>query len=400
MAAATASPTSPAVSQLSRAPSYDVGAHPPAYGGAHHPQPTESRPRETFVRKNDIVTVVLQDVQVDARSARPTYGRGDTIRGEVGLATTNDVSSVVARLEGRMKIRLGDLTSTHHTFVDVPVSLGAASSVLPFTLTIPETFTDRDDGLSYPLVPSLDIQDRAEAYQDELRVRVAYRLIVSVGRGNLHLQKSVEVDLNYEPRSPQNWQMPAPAARPNFAETKEIPLGWQTIATQVKAAPPSTIETIDCTLYAPSSETFSIRDKTPFTLLLQGPSASMRELFVPTVPPKLRKKEKSEHFPPPTIRISVKRQVVCSLQSITLAHSFIIGEGSLRMGTPGYANPGEARVLYEGEIECPDSVKYAAFATNKITVSDFLVLSVAPHNPYFSEFAALNHTIPLKTVTG
>ncbi|VDB91838.1 unnamed protein product [Peniophora sp. CBMAI 1063] len=396
---AVASPTSPAVSQLSRAPSYDVGAHPPAYAGAHHSH-SQPAPRETFVRKNDIVTVVLQDVEVNARTGRPTYGRGATIRGEVGLATTNDVESVVVRLEGRMKIRLGDLTSTHHTFVDVPVSLGVASSVLPFTLTIPETFTDRDDSQDYPLVPSLDIHDRHGAYQDELRVRVAYRLVVAASRSNLHIQKSVEVDLNYEPRSPQVWQMPAPAARPNFAETKEVPMGWQSISTQVKAAPPSTIAAIDCTLFVPSAETFSIRDKTPFTLLLQGPSGSMRELFVPTVPPKLRKKEKSDNFPPPTIRVFIKRQIVCSLQSITLAHSFEIGEGTLRMGTPGQANSGEARVLYEGEIQCPDYVRYAAFATNKITVTDYLVLSVAPHNPYFSEFATLAHTLPLKTVTG
>lgn len=371
---AVASPTSPTLSQLSRAPSYDVGARPPAYAGAHDSQ-RRSGPRETVVRRNDIVTVVLQDVEVDPRSGRPIYGRGATIRGEIGLATTNDVTSVVARLDGRVKIRLGDLTSQQLSFVDVPVSLGVGSSVLGFTLDIPETFTDRDDGLSYPLVPSLDIQDKQGAYLDELRVRVAYRLVVTVGRGSLHLQKSVEIDINYEPRSPQVWQMPGPAARPNFAETKELPLGWQSIAAQVKAAPPSTIAPVDCTLFVPSAETFSIRDKTPFTLVLQGPSGSVRELFVPTVPPKLRKKEKTETFPPPTIRVFVKRQVACSLQSITLSHSFDIGEGALRMGSPGYTSPGDARVLYEGEIQCPDYVKYAAFATNKIIVT----VSLANH---------------------
>lgn len=359
---------SPALSELSRVPSYFEHPQPPSYftdGLAHGPP--VNRPTETVVRRNDIITIALKDVPVEATSGRPIFDRGGNLHGEISLSSIQDISSLVVRLEGRVKIRIAELTSTHYTFLDVPVTLRPAENILPFSITVPETFADRDSGEAHPLPPCVDLRDKTED-QDELRVRLSYRLVATVNRTALHLSKTVEIELAYWAPSPQNWQMPARAGL-NLTDSKEVPLGWNRADVDIPAAPPSTIDPVQCNLFYPSAQTFGLQNVVPFSITMRAPSQSMRELFVPTVPKQLRKKEKSEHFPPPTLRVFIKRQIVCSIQAITIAHSFTIGESSMRMGAPSYTNFGDALVAYEGEVRFNDNVKYGSFSAGKISIS-------------------------------
>ena len=54
---------------------------------------------------------------------------------------------------------------------------------------------------------------------------------------------------------------------------------------------------------------------------------------------------------------------------------------------------------YEGEIRCVPEVTVGGFATSRLTVADFMMLSVAPAGASIDLFAEVSKAHPIRIVT-
>ncbi|VDB91835.1 unnamed protein product [Peniophora sp. CBMAI 1063] len=399
---------------MSLAPSYSSAPRPDErrLGIAVQTADTPTGSFGTLVLSGNGISIALKNQQEDIR--RAPYGRNAAVAGEVSLSTTQGVTSVEVHLEGKITFVLGaalipdlQLFQQRSTLWAVGTEIGVCPSVLPFDFILPENFVDEESGTSYPLPPSYDPLGESISLKD-MHIRCVYRLSVSVGRSRWLPKKSMNVDIDYAPRTvPPRGLMDTPF--PFFDTIKSAPEEWYQTSAVLHAKSGNGSQHVHCDFFIPSVRIFARRDMIPLFLQLRGSSASMMALYSPGVLAEqglarrlLRMADTASTAP--HITISVKRQVVLRSGGTDIARSYVIGTGSMRSVPPGYVPPDVTADLltvdYEGEIQLASGVTVGGFDVGRVRVSDFIVLSVQPSGRAADQFSSMIHTLSIRVVTG
>ncbi|KAI0027746.1 hypothetical protein K488DRAFT_60564 [Vararia minispora EC-137] len=377
-------------------------------------------------RSHNTVCVALRGQNEQAR--RPAYGRG-LILGNVAIMNSHNTTSVTMtvssttspsacskitwlQIEGRMDIGLGDAAKTRWTFMSTTCTLwkgdGPCPSVLPLECVIPETFVDPADGRQRPLPPTYDPSNSSLR---DMHTRVSYRIIIRVteekfaGLWKPRRSNSLVVPFDYIPRArPHRPVLVSPF--PFLSFVKSTPEEWHQVNVPIASVLPS-LSGVDCNLFIPDVQIYGKEDTIPFFLQLCAPALSMREFFHPTLPVQKVHRSRSSHNPSdsdPSIRVYIKRQTTGMSRGEKLSRSYVIAEGVLCPIPPG-SSPGghapseELAVDYEGKLVISAEVTVGSFNIGRLSVLDFIVLSVIPCNLHTPLFEEVNHSHPIRIVT-
>lgn len=288
--------------------------------------------------------------------------------------------------------------------------------MLPFELVLPETYLDRVDERTRPLPPSYDPHTDGITMKS-LSARVEYRIVIRVTKAKLGKMlwkpsKSLAVRVNYAPRSRPHQPILASPFPFLTGTLKSLPEEWMQVCTTMSATERAPhLSDIDCHLFIPAVQIYGKTDSIPFFFQLRAPAASLQALLRPVTPSMsalaLRRMHTASSADPaePTLRVFIRRQVVVTARGQRLARSYVIGEGALREVPPGAApvhigvEDGCEAVDYEGEICCGPDVTVGGFSTARLTVADFLMLSIAPAGASVDSFVEVNKAHPIRIVT-
>ncbi|KAI0314403.1 hypothetical protein OF83DRAFT_1063871 [Amylostereum chailletii] len=376
-----------------------------------------SLPTGTYEQGNSLFKVVFSNVDVSQELGLPVFGRGDAIRGYVGLKSRADISCLTVRVEGKLRLSLLDTRTSEVTLLDVSHTLWrtdgsseACAAGVPFDFPLPTQCGQGEQ--RYPLPPSYNYTD---VDTRRLSARCKYTVTIEVEREAqytsylcLHFIDSpgrLCVKIIYFPRScPPRAMLSVPY--PTVSPIKSLPEDWRQIISTLPPQPPSTLAPIQCQLFIPAVETFAMTTPIAFYFQLRAPSDSLQAFFRVSLP--TLSNNVVEAAIPPSMRVYLKRQVVADSRGYKLAHSYSIGGGVLRDLPP--RAPGSASVLlpsgegedvldYEGEIKFSPEVTVGGFSSEQISITDFLVISLVPQRPVTAEIQPFYLSHPVKIVT-
>ncbi|KZV73656.1 hypothetical protein PENSPDRAFT_749893 [Peniophora sp. CONT] len=399
---------------MSRAPSYTSEPGPGerrlaiALQGAHAP----TGPLGTFIQRGSGIDIALYNQQEDAR--RATYARNASVAGEVSLSTTHGITSVKITLEGKAKSSSGGTTRLHEELLNISFTLWddgnpyTCPSVLPFNFVFPESFADLESGTTLPLPPSYD---SGFAIQD-MRIRCVYEIFVQIVRSRWVPNKSMFMDIDYAPRTLPA-QIITDTPFPFFDMVKAAPEEWHQMSAMMPSKPRSVLDPVHCNLFIPAIRVFTKRDDVPFFLQLRGTTSSMMALYGSGPSQSSegiahRLLHIAEHTDiAPRINVTIKRQVnINTAAKAKMVRTYTIGTGSLRSVPPGYIPYGEdsdslnATDDYEGDIRFVSNLSTSSFNIRKLSVTDFVVLSIEPQKSAASHFDSLTQAVSVRIVTG
>ncbi|KAG1825009.1 hypothetical protein EV424DRAFT_1471870 [Suillus variegatus] len=337
------SPPSPSYSPSPPSPSYSTQLLP----GEQTVEETRRRSPQAlntgvFRRITDSTTLVLIDQQPG--SITPVYGRNGLVRGHISLRT---ITTLVA----------SDSYSLWSSSSTEPCPM-----TLPFTIFFPSTFMDR---FSRP------------------------RRFLSSFRSS----DCLVVPVCYHPRSRPHTPM-LPSDVPFMTTVKSSPEEWHQVLSTMNATQSSRLTPVQCLLFIPSSQVYPLSETIPFHLQLRAPSSSLAPFIDKSAPKHGFPVLSSEEI---TIRVYVLRQVVVKIFDEQKSSNRIIGEGKLTYSSPLPDNHHSYRNVPLGEGI--DYVTVGSFATNPLSVRDFIVLSLEPLEPLKCPLLASKHLHPIRLVT-
>lgn len=396
----TPSPPSPSYSPSPPSPSYSTVLLP----GEQTVEETRRQALQTqntgvFRRITDSITLVLRDQRPG--SITPVYGRNGLVRGHISLRSSEGLAEVTLKLEGYLRVETSGTTTTTSVASD-SYSLWSSSSTepcpktLPFTIFFPSTFMDGCQ--SRPLPPSFEDKRATSG-------TCSYTLSVVVSRPRRFLSSfrsnvCLVVPVYYHPRSRPHTPV-LPSDVPFMTTVKSSPEEWHQVLSTMNATKTSGLAPVQCLLFIPSVQVYPLSETIPFHLQLRAPSSSLDQ-FVEKSTPVLPSGEIS-------IRVYLLRQVVCKAFEEHRSSNRILGEGKLTYSAPLPENHHSYRNVplgegidcldWDGELRCTEDVTVASFATNPLSVRDFIVLSLEPLQPMSCPLLASKHCHPIRLVT-
>ncbi|KDR75755.1 hypothetical protein GALMADRAFT_68348 [Galerina marginata CBS 339.88] len=400
---------------------------------AFTPRVGNSTPHGTFTRTWPQATLILKDQDEGVRL--PTYGRHGRVIGELGLKNTDKIVRVTVKLHGQMSLSVADSGSTGATLISETQVLwkhhptdspheGAAEqrcpSILPIYIQFPHSY--EAEGKHWRLPPSFEATFLGIP---ALFVRCMYTLSVTITRTrSYHLaswstNKTYVTMVNFRPRTRPN--RPIVLLDSVFASIKPVPEEWLQIVANMNARPSSDLKPIECHLFIPSIQAFSLTDAIPFHLQLCSSLKSLRELLPPTSMHLLLpgspgyQKPTDPRILPYAIRLSIARQVVVEVNGRRRFRTFTIGVGKMKPVPPVVHNAsagtwkeydnasgeagGDVCLDWQGEVKTWPEVSSGGFSTSNLIVKDFLVLALTPPNPRSSCLIPLQLSHPIRLVT-
>ncbi|OJA17761.1 hypothetical protein AZE42_04867 [Rhizopogon vesiculosus] len=388
----------------SASPSYTPSPPSPSYSTALLPgEQTVEETRWTgsqthnigvFRRITDNITLVLRDQQPG--SIKPSYGRNALIRGHISLRSSEGLTDVTLMLEGQIRTETSGTTLTT-TIVSTSYSLWNSSSTepcpktLPFMTFFPSTFVE--SGQSRPLPPSFE--NKSE------RATCSYTLSVIVSRPRRFLSSfrssdALVVPIRYHPRSRAHTPM-LPSDAPFLTTVKTSPEEWRQVLCTMNTTQRSGLAPVQCLLFIPSVQIYALSETIPFHLQLRGPPSSLAPFLDKT----------SGEI---SIRVYLLRQVIVkAFDDPKTASRRILGEAKLTYCSPlpenhySYRNhplrEGNDCLDWDGELRCAEDDTVASFATQTLTVRDYIVLSLDPLEPMKCPLLATKCSHPIRLVT-
>ncbi|KAG2101079.1 uncharacterized protein F5147DRAFT_318831 [Suillus discolor] len=391
-------------------PSYTPSPPSPSYStqllpGEQTVEETRRRSLQTqnigvFRRITDSITLVLKDQPLG--SITPVYGRNGRVRGHIFLRSSEGLVEVTLKLEGHLRLETSGAAITT-LVVSESYSLWSSSSTagspcprnLPFAISCPSIFMDGCQ--PQPLPPSFENKFATCSY--------TLSVVVSRPRRFLSSNDSLVVPVCYHPRSRPHTSM-LPSDVPFMTTVKSSPEEWHQVLSTMNATQSSRLAPVQCLLFIPSVQVYPFSETIPFHLQLRAPSSSLAPFLDKFAP---------DHSLPVlpsgkiNIRVYLLRQVVVKVFEKQKVSKRIIGEGKLTYSSPlpdnhhSYRNvplgEGIDCLDWDGELRCTEDVTVGSFATNPLSVKDFIVLSLEPLQPLKCPLLASKYFHPIRLVT-
>ncbi|KAJ3915314.1 hypothetical protein F5877DRAFT_81960 [Lentinula edodes] len=347
------------------------------------------------------LTIILKD-QNPAEEC-PTYGRGSTIHGEIGLRSSASVLSVSIKLKGRLRVSISDSGSATIPVVSESAVLWSRDSahkdlcpsVLPFSIAFPTTFKHGDRVRSIP--PSF-----SEAYYQlpAISAQCSYILKVTIHNSSKMTfwkpSRSYSLWLNYRPRTRP--QRPVFHLDRFLATLKQIPEDWLELEStmRIRRTDSPDLKPISCRFFFPSVGAFGLSDTIPFHIQISSSLASLRLLLSPEIP--------NSGTERPSVRVFISRQTMVEVNTRKCWRTATLVEGRVRaIAPPIYTTAVEGADTYvdwEGEVRVEkDMVQYGGFNIGTVIVKDYIVFAITPPNPRSCPLLAHQHSVPIKLVT-
>jgi len=384
---------------------------------AHHLHGAGPRPVGNFVKSSRNGGVALRLHGQDVNASLPEYGRGASVEGTVELNGKNldSIQSVEVKIEGELQIKevAGSGTTSSSLCLDVKTlwsrdSPGPCPTSLPFSLTLPNTFSDGK--LEYPLPPTY------EAHLSGVPgfyANINYNVSAVLNRSKVSFfgltNTTVSTPVVYRPRSRPAVPLPGPLSPKvmgvdSFYDDED----WMSSQTVAKAKS-NRYDSVVMKLYLPSSRVFSLSEPIPFNLFLSSSAFSLASFLPFAPPPHTSSAESSSTRRQGTTRVQVVRQMAVDVRGISKSHPVLrgnntdiwktvtIGEGTFRRfdGEGG----GQDWMAWSGEVQVDKSISVAGFKASGFSVKDYILLSMTPTDPGKAPFMDLRLTIPIKLTT-
>ncbi|KAG1901322.1 uncharacterized protein F5891DRAFT_1028872 [Suillus fuscotomentosus] len=360
------SPPSPSYSPSPPSPSYSTQLLP----GEQTVEETRRQSPQAlntgvFRRITDSTTLVLRDQQPG--SITPVYGRNGLVRGHISLRSSEGLVEVTLKLEGHLRLETSGAAITTLVASD-SYSLWSSSSTEPYVNL-------------QPLPPSFEHKLATCTYTLSVVVSRPRRFLSSFRSSDC-----LVVPVCYHPRSRPRTPM-LPSDVPFMTTVKSSPEEWHQ-------------------LFIPSSQVYPLSETIPFHLQMRAPSSSLAPFINKSAPKHGLPVLSSEEI---TIRVYLLRQVVVKIFEEQKLSNQIIGEGKLTYSSPlpdnhhSYCNvplgEGIDCLDWDGELRYTEDVTVGSFATNPLSVRDFIVLSLEPLQPLKCPLLASKHLHPIRLVT-
>jgi len=394
----------------------------------YHREPNESeqrlaqhlragpRPVGTFIKSSRKGGVALRLHGQDVNASLPVYGRGASVEGtvEVNGKNLDSIQSVEVKIEGALQIKevAGSGTSSSSLCLDVKTlwtrdSPGACPTSLPFSLTLPSTFSDGK--ADYPLPPTYDAHLSGVP---GFFANINYNVSAVMNRSKVSFfgltNTTVSTPLIYRPRSRPALPLPGPLS-PKVMGVDSFYDDEDWVSSQIVAkAKSSRYESVLIKLYLPSSRVYCITDPIPFNLFVSSSAFSLAS-FLPFAPTPHSSAGSSSTRQEMT-RVQVIRQMAVDVRGISKSHPVLrgnntdiwktvtIGEGTFsRFDSEG--GGGHDWMAWTGEVRIDKSVVVAGFKASGFSVKDYILLTMTPSDPGKAPFMDVRLTIPIKLTT-
>ncbi|PCH40301.1 hypothetical protein WOLCODRAFT_67744 [Wolfiporia cocos MD-104 SS10] len=379
----------------------------PAY--TSEPQPDERRlalnrlwprPSSEFVKQSKTGAVSLRLIEQEDNVSLPVYGCGDTVEGAVNLTKPNTATSVEVKLEGRLRLKEvaeGGTTTNQLCLFTVMLwsqegNLEPCPSSLPFSFTIPTTFSDGKN--IYPLPPT---HEAHLAGVPGFHAVIDYYITVTVQKnkpaGLLRAGSSIiSTPLLYYPRSRPAVPLPPPLLHNiQLATLLETP-EWRCYDSAITAKLPGGKDIIS-RFYVPSARVFCMSEPIPFHLTFTSSALSLAA-FLPLGPTNRKSSKHCTHVQ--LLRqtnVDVRNAVILGTKT-DIWQTLEIGNGTFRL-----TGDGPDWIAFAGEVYVKSQIKVGGFKAGGLTIKDFLVLSMTPPEPTKAPFNELRQVIPVRLTT-
>ncbi|GBE85295.1 hypothetical protein BKA93DRAFT_789659 [Sparassis latifolia] len=381
-----------------RSPSYT--AEPQAHEQRLALNGVRQRPSGDFIKYSRSGGFSLRLIEQPGGVILPVYGCGEAVEGTVELVKPESVASVEVKIEGTL--RLKEIAEGGTTTRNLCVSSaswtkdtfeGSFPPSVPFSLTLPATFSDGRD--EYPLPPT------HEAHLSGVpgfRAAIDYMVSVTVQKDKSLLRlgnSTISTPFVYYPRSRPAVPLPTMfVMRQNPGDTSLVQVTeWQCYES-VLTSKTQGGKDITAKLYVPALRVYCMAQSIPFHLIFASSAFSLAA-FLPLGPTTALPADKQ-----PT-RIQILRQTTVDVRNTTVLGTKTdiwrvqaIGEGIFR-----HAGDGPNWIAYNGDIGLSPEVKIGGFKAGGFSIKDFLVLGVTPPDPSKAPFGELRQVVPIRLTT-
>ncbi|KAH8813926.1 hypothetical protein DL96DRAFT_1716220 [Flagelloscypha sp. PMI_526] len=367
-------------------------------------------PRGTYTEQKKDVVLTLFDQRPNTKGGpAPVYGRGSTVRGEVGIiGKTEKVEKVLLKLEGFVKLDVYDGFGSKEEVLGWEKVLFSRDTARPPVACPPKTdfqFTlPTEHESERPLPPTYETPCKGIS---DLYAKVYYRLVVSVHSrkilGKADSVKILTIDIDYYPRT-------SPPLQPiRTYENFDAAEGWQPHSRLLVIKQPSPnqeLRPVTIEFYVPSVRTFGITDSIPFHITLTGSSPAIDEFLPPSYDSNSLSRtpsSSSSGTKPVMVKMKVSIARVITVKSNNpgaveeLTRETTIGEASVLPLETSQTKDGLIKLDYGGEVNVNHwAVKTGTFEIVGLSLKDYVVLAVNPVTP---GLIPRKVAIPIKLVT-
>ncbi|EDR13768.1 uncharacterized protein LACBIDRAFT_292561 [Laccaria bicolor S238N-H82] len=366
------------------------------------------RPSGSFVKESKNGDARLRLSAQEDNISLPIYGSRGVVEGTVELSKTDGIQSVEVKIEGRLKLREIAEGGTALARLCLDTALVwfrddnniMCPPSMPFALTLPSTFTFEDK--TYPLPPTFDVKleglpgftanidysvSATIVKSNAIPLRIKSKALnVNIGSGASNLT----IPFTYLPRTRPAYPIPTQLfpTKNGFILTPE----WR-VYESVMVAKKSSGQNITTKLYLPASRIFCVGQPIPFHLTLESSAMSLAD-FLPYSP------VVTVVGKPKATRLELTRQSTVDVRNVLKSGAKTdiwrvdcIGEGKFR-----HAGDGPTWISFTGEVTIKEGT-IPGFRAAGLTVKDFILFTVNPHDPKKSSFRDLRQVIPVRLTT-
>jgi len=265
---------------------------------------------------------------------------------------------------------------------------------LPFSLTLPTTFSDGKE--TYPLPPTH--QARLPGVPGfDATIEYIVCAVVHKGKASSLLRmgsSTVCTPFIYYPRSRPAIPLPRAARQlaggyPSFLDTPD----WRCYKSVMAPKVPG-LNDIMTKFYVPAARVFSLSEPIPFYVMFASSAISLAT-FLPLGPTTTRLSGRQ-----PT-RVQLLRQTNVDVRNETVFgtktdiwQTVEIGEGAFR-----HMGDGPDWICFSGELRVNGQIKIGGFKAGGLSLKDYLVLSMTPPDPAKTPFNELRQVVPVRLTT-
>ncbi|KAH9841351.1 uncharacterized protein C8Q71DRAFT_325791 [Rhodofomes roseus] len=376
------------------------------------------RPSTEFVKQSKTGGLSLRLSEQEDNATLPAYGCGDSVEGTVDLAKPESANCVEVRVEGSLRLKeIAEGGTTSHKLCLSVVTLWnretdrrPCPASLPFSLTLPTTFSDGKE--TYPLPPTHQARLPGVPGFD---ATIEYIVCAAVHKGKssslLRIGSStVCTPFVYYPRSRPAVPLPRAARQlsggyPTFLDSPE----WRCYRS-IMAPKVAGLNDILTKFYVPAARVFSLSEPIPFYVVFASSAISLAA-FLPLGPTTTRLSGRQ-----PT-RVQLLRQTNVDVRYVMpvgpgavaehysrnevvfgtktdIWQTVEIGEGAFR-----HMGDGADWICFAGELRVNSQIKLGGFKAGGLSLKDYLVLSMTPPDPSKTPYSELRQVVPVRLTT-
>ncbi|KAJ3553978.1 hypothetical protein NM688_g3342 [Phlebia brevispora] len=361
----------------------------------------QPRPSGAITKQSRSGGVSLRFLAQESNTALPVYGHGGVVEGTVEIAKPEGVHSVEVKLKGTLLLKeIAEGGTVTHELCLSRLSLwskdrdsGSCPSSLPFSLTLPTTFSDGKH--DYPLPPTHEVHLTG---MPGFRATVEYSVTATVHRGLVKKaaatlmpkqqnNNAVSTNFIYYPRSRPAAPIPPPMVSSNKTPGVVESADWRCFEATIPARTPG--------LYIPASRVFCMSEPIPFHLTLTSTPYSLAA-FMPYGPTPSLLSPSKQHT-----RIQLLRQSIVDVRNSVVFGTktdiwrvTCIGNGHFRR-----AIDGPEFLSFGGEIHVSEELKIPGFRAGGLSIRDSIVLAMIPPDVTKSPFDELRCVVPIRLTT-